>query len=86
MRTKQLGDLIAELLPCDPDVKLPADVRATIARGDAAFKTRRHTFSAATVEHQGSSRQSQIRTFRAAGTLTSPPASNHRRESVGNHR
>ena len=30
--------MVAEELPCDPDVKLPADVQATIARGEEAFQ------------------------------------------------
>ena len=38
MRKKDLGELVAEELPCDPDVKLPADVQATIARGEEAFQ------------------------------------------------
>jgi hypothetical protein len=38
MINKDLGVLVAEELPCDPAVKLPADVRATIARGEAAFR------------------------------------------------
>jgi hypothetical protein len=36
--TKDLGRLIACGLPTDPNVRLPDDVRATIARGDEAFK------------------------------------------------
>ena len=38
MTGKKLGVLVPEQLPIDPAVKLPADVQATIARGNAAFK------------------------------------------------
>ena len=41
MTRKDLGSLVAEPLPCDPDVTLPADVRATIVRGEEAFKNQR---------------------------------------------
>ena len=33
-----LGVLITQQLPPDPNLKLPGDIRATIRRGDAAFK------------------------------------------------
>ena len=35
---KKLGDLATEQAPVDSDVKLPADIRTTIARGQEAFK------------------------------------------------
>jgi hypothetical protein len=38
MKKKNLGHLVAKELPSDPAVKLPADVQALIARGEAAFK------------------------------------------------
>jgi hypothetical protein len=42
MTTKKLGVLVAEELPIDPAVTLPADVQATIARGEAAYKRQSH--------------------------------------------
>lgn len=42
---KDLGRLVAEKLPSDPDVKLPADVQATIARGEEAFKNQSRSVS-----------------------------------------
>ncbi len=36
-----LGDLVGEQLPLDPDVKLPADLQRTVARGEEAFKRTR---------------------------------------------
>jgi hypothetical protein len=41
MVNKELGVLLTEELPCDPAVKLPADVQATIARGEEAFKSQK---------------------------------------------
>ena len=37
--------MVAEKLPSDPDVKLPADVQATIARGEEAFKNQSRSVS-----------------------------------------
>lgn len=37
MTQKGLGSLVAEKLPNDPAVKLPADVQDTIARGETAY-------------------------------------------------
>lgn len=40
---KDQGDLVGEPLSSDPNVKLPADVQATIARGKAAFERQKRS-------------------------------------------
>jgi hypothetical protein len=42
MTANNLGVLVVEKSPIDPAVKLPADVQATIARGEGAFKQQSH--------------------------------------------
>jgi hypothetical protein len=86
-RKDELQITIEKDVPIDPGVILPADVQATIARGEAALSQARSVRIGKAAPARQSPRlshQSWTKRFRILATLCSTPESENRRVIVSN--
>ena len=83
-RKDELQITIEKDVPIDPGVILPADVQATIARGEAALSQVRTGKRPPARQSPRLSHQSSTKGFRILATLCSTPESENRRVIVSN--